>query len=703
MPSDTIPLAEAERRLRWRLISGNVLLILLLAVLTWVALAGSRTAYRQRALDATANLAHSLEQTLDGELALADMSLKAVAQAHAQARRRGGLDDAAFEQAITSWESLAPGIVSLRVADAQGRVRWGRGLPSDSVVSVSDRAYFQRARDTHQAALIVDGPMQARISKTWVLVLARRLDAADGSFAGVVYANLATERLEHLFASVALGPKGAISLRTDSLVLIARYGGGGAAPVIGSSKVSTQLREAVAREPDRGTYIAVTAMDQIERANAYARVHDYPLLVIVGQATEDYLRAWRDEAAMVIGLAVLTAALLVGASTLVWRSSRRDRALQQALRASQDFLDRTGRVAAVGGWEMDLDSRLISWSDQTCRMHDVPVGFRPTPEQAMGHFAAQEQEKIRAGIDQTLRIGAPWDLELPMVTANGREIWVRIFGDVQREDGRARRLVGAIQDVTELRQRRLDLRREQLLRARSERHADKLDHLLRERSDMLDVLAHEVRQPLNNASAALQGAAAALSRAGDELTSSHLNRARTVMGQVLANIDNTLAVAALLARAEPIQREDTDIDTLLAVVIADLPADERGRCQIQRLTRTRTASMDMSLMRLALRNLLANALRYSPPGSPVMIRLTDSDEPLALIIDVIDEGGGIDEALAPQVFERGTRGAHLAGPSGHGVGLYIVRRVMELHAGQADLLTTSAQGTTMRLILVQLS
>ena len=46
----------------------------------------------------------------------------------------------------------------------------------------------------------------------------------------------------------------------------------------------------------------------------------------------------------------------------------------------------------------------------------------------------------------------------------------------------------------------------------------------------------------------------------------------------------------------------------------------------------------MSLMRLALRNLLSNALRYGTPGSPVVVRVNDSDEPLALVIEVASQG-----------------------------------------------------------------
>ncbi|MFN6995351.1 MAG: ATP-binding protein, partial [Aquincola tertiaricarbonis] len=342
-------------------------------------------------------------------------------------------------------------------------------------------------------------------------------------------------------------------------------------------------------------------------------------------------------------------------------------------------------------------------TDETCRIHGVPPGSTPTLQQAMDFVDAAHRPHIVAAIDNALKEGTPWDLQLGLTTADGRKAWVRAVGEAETEGGSTVRLVGALQDITESEQRRTELAREQALRAELERRAAELDALLRERSGMLDVMAHEVRQPLNNASAALQGAATALAAAGDTVATQRLARAQTVLGHVLASIDNTLAVASLLARAGPIERSDTDIDTLVAVCIGDMPPAERPRIVVDRVTTTRTASMDMSLMRLALRNLLSNALKYSPAGASVTVRLSDSDEPLALLIDVIDQGPGVPPALAQRLFERGSRGEHPAGPAGLGLGLYIVRRVMELHGGHVALVDHGGdgRGLTMRLVVAQ--
>jgi PAS domain S-box-containing protein len=266
-------------------------------------------------------------------------------------------------------------------------------------------------------------------------------------------------------------------------------------------------------------------------------------------------------------------------------------------------------------------------------------------------------------------------------------------------DGAVRGFLVQVTEVTELKETQAALRREEQLRGQIEEHAVKLDALLNERTEMLDVLAHEVRQPLNNASAALQSAQGALTGLQETLASVRLLRAQAVLADVLTRIDNTLAVASLLARPEPIQRDDTDVGTLLAVAIADMPEGERGRVRVHLDTTTRTALMDMSLMRLALRNVISNALKFSPTGSEVQVRVADSDDPLALIIDVTDVGGGIPPELLPDLFVRGVRG--LDAKAGHGLGLYIVRQVMSLHEGSVEVMHTGAEGTTFRLVVDQ--
>ena len=132
---------------------------------------------------------------------------------------------------------------------------------------------------------------------------------------------------------------------------------------------------------------------------------------------------------------------------------------EDALRASQAFLDRTGRIGGVGGWELDIATQVIRWSDQTCRIHDVAPGHQPTLKEAIGYYAPQARAVVLQAVEHAMDTGEGYDRELPLTTATGRSIWVRAVGEVELVDGRPVRLSGAFQDISARRAMESELRR----------------------------------------------------------------------------------------------------------------------------------------------------------------------------------------------------------------------------------------------------
>lgn len=125
------------------------------------------------------------------------------------------------------------------------------------------------------------------------------------------------------------------------------------------------------------------------------------------------------------------------------------KATEDALKSSQAFLERTGRVAGVGGWEYDIRSDSLYWSDELRRMHEVEPDFVPTVENTMQFYVSDMRDQMMQAVRDGIKRAKPWNLELPVVTARGRRICVRTVGDVEVEQGKVVRLVGASQDVTE--------------------------------------------------------------------------------------------------------------------------------------------------------------------------------------------------------------------------------------------------------------
>ena len=126
-----------------------------------------------------------------------------------------------------------------------------------------------------------------------------------------------------------------------------------------------------------------------------------------------------------------------------------ERADQAAsLRDSAAFLARAGRIAGIGRWQYNLDAGSVTWSDQTCHIHDVANGYKPTLEESIAFFAPEARAEITEAIENAKRTGKPWDLELPLITAMARRIWVRCAAEAEYRDGKRIRLVGIFQDIT---------------------------------------------------------------------------------------------------------------------------------------------------------------------------------------------------------------------------------------------------------------
>lgn len=126
-------------------------------------------------------------------------------------------------------------------------------------------------------------------------------------------------------------------------------------------------------------------------------------------------------------------------------------ALEQRLatRDRETLLDRTGRLASVGGWMLAMPGDELVWTAETCRIHELPAKFRPTVDEALRFYPPDARRRVEAAMEKSLDEGSGWDLEVPMTTATGRKIWVRVMGRVDcSDDGKPVRMVGAIQDIT---------------------------------------------------------------------------------------------------------------------------------------------------------------------------------------------------------------------------------------------------------------
>jgi PAS domain S-box-containing protein len=448
-------------------------------------------------------------------------------------------------------------------------------------------------------------------------------------------------------------------------------------PAMGPRKLAGYKRLQVLRG-EQGLVVAATSIVSPNPATAVGTIR-YTAVLPLDRVEAAVWSALRRSLSLPLAAGLTGLVLLY----FYWASVQRQlQARSQRLRLRLATIVDQSMDAIVG---LDEAQRITSWNRGAERL------FRIEKEQALGQglFQLIGAEFGAAPLPDQTRESGDWQSEeLDCHDGDGRRLRVAMTW-THLDDAQAGASSAVLRDVTE----------ERAAQRRIVELNHGLEQQVQERTEMLDVLAHEVRQPLHNASAAMESARNVLRIDGRGESSELVLRAQAVLADAQRSLDNTLAVASLLARPDPIHLDDADIDTLMGVAIADMPSAERARIQVSRETATRTVLLDVSLMRLALRNLLSNALKFSPSDTVVRVRIADSDAPLGLLIEVSDSGAGVSPDLQPRLFMRGAQGSGRG--SGHGLGLYIVRQVMTMHQGSVELVRTGAEGSTFRLTIVQ--
>lgn len=118
-------------------------------------------------------------------------------------------------------------------------------------------------------------------------------------------------------------------------------------------------------------------------------------------------------------------------------------------RKNQEFLQQTGSIGKIGGWEMDIDSQQVRWTDQSYYIHDCPVDTEITLEKAKAFYTPEAREILEVHLQQCIDTGKPFDAQLTIISARQQLKKVRSIGQPGYVDGRLVRMYGVIQDITE--------------------------------------------------------------------------------------------------------------------------------------------------------------------------------------------------------------------------------------------------------------
>ncbi|WP_238807073.1 PAS domain S-box protein [Emticicia aquatica] len=120
------------------------------------------------------------------------------------------------------------------------------------------------------------------------------------------------------------------------------------------------------------------------------------------------------------------------------------------LKRTKETLEQTNRVALVGGWEFDIKEQKLRTSDITKSIYEVSADTTSDFQGAIQYFKEGEnRDAIKKALDDCIKLGIPYDLELEIITAKGNSRWVRAKGAAEFVNNQCSRIYGTVQDIEE--------------------------------------------------------------------------------------------------------------------------------------------------------------------------------------------------------------------------------------------------------------
>jgi signal transduction histidine kinase/ActR/RegA family two-component response regulator len=314
---------------RWVTIAGIALIVLIVAADTYEGWQDYR-----RVIADNENLQVALSRAVTEQTARmvqeVDIALSSYAVNPASGQR---VDEIRARRFLAQFMRL-PFVLSACIAGSEGQVLASTRTAEIGARGLKDLDVFMNQQRAADGALYIGGPELDSVDGARLFALSKRVNSADGEFAGVVVARVAFDYLAGFYARVNVTPDTSILLARTDGVTLARY--------------PPAAQGAASRAEDSKEQVRYVQSNGHERIEVSQKVDDYPIIVVVSRSLTDVLKPWiqeeRSSAARTLSLALLAAILLMALRAALNRQERVDREkhrLEQELAGVQ-------RVEALG-------------------------------------------------------------------------------------------------------------------------------------------------------------------------------------------------------------------------------------------------------------------------------------------------------------------------------------------------------------------
>ncbi len=651
----------------------------------------SHRQFDERAEVTAHTLSQMLAQDIGREFEKIDVTLLSATDEIARHFGHDRINKSELNAFLGKLQARVPEIISLGTTDSSGMVVYGSNAQQD----YSHREFFIRQRDNPESGLVISKPEFVSGDKRWIVPFSRAIRLPDGSFGGVIYAHVALEQLSNLFPTLDVGRRGSVSLRDSKMTIFARY------PIpqdvdkfLGRVLDVPEFHALIQSGRPSGAYISDHTVDHVERRFAVHRLPNYPLYAVVGRATDEYMAPWKDQALRTSGAVALFSLTTLISSWLIYRNRSRQLAATQELAREEEKFHTVANYTYDWEYWQGPNQELLFISPSCERITGYsPAEFISDPS-LLNRIIHPDDRHLMADHLRDIAHEDIGGVDFRIVRRDGVIRWIAhgcrpVFGEGNKFLGRR----ASNRDITERMQAEATVRQlNAQLEQRVAQRTAQLEAMNKELEEFSYSMSHDLRTPLRAldgfSKILLEEHSANLDDEGKRLLKVLRNNAQR-MGRLVDDILHFLKIGR--RRIEP---SAVDMTKLVSELFEDLrnafPA-RRLRFESGPLP---PAWCDRDMIREALRNLLSNAIKFSPADAEARIEVGGESNVEENWYHVRDCGVGFDMRYVEKLFRVFER-VHPTGQyEGSGVGLAIVRRVVERHGGRVWAEGTVGKGAT---------